>query len=30
MQCLSDVAAVYETDATREALATASLLILLH
>ncbi|KAM5343647.1 hypothetical protein ACJ41O_012184 [Fusarium nematophilum] len=30
MQCLSNVAAVYRTDATREALKTASLLILLH
>ncbi|KPM41938.1 Protein RDR1 [Neonectria ditissima] len=30
MQCLSNVAAVYATDATQEALKTASLLILLH
>ncbi|KAF4980686.1 hypothetical protein FZEAL_3354 [Fusarium zealandicum] len=30
MQCLSNVATVYNTDATREALNTASLLILLH
>jgi len=30
MQCLSNVAAIYKTDATREALTTASLLILLH
>ena len=30
MQCLSNVAAVYDTDATKEALTTASLLILLH
>ncbi|KAH7273301.1 hypothetical protein B0J15DRAFT_476839 [Fusarium solani] len=30
MQCLSNVATVYNTDATREALNTASLLILMH
>ncbi|KAK7398587.1 multidrug resistance protein [Neonectria punicea] len=30
MQCLSNVAAVYATDATQEALKTASLLIRLH
>ncbi|KAI5460582.1 hypothetical protein BGZ63DRAFT_488517 [Mariannaea sp. PMI_226] len=30
MQCLSNVAAVYNTEATREAMNTASLLILLH
>ncbi|KAF4995564.1 hypothetical protein FDECE_12763 [Fusarium decemcellulare] len=30
MQCLSNVAAVYNTDATREALNTASVLIMLH
>lgn len=30
MNCLSNVAAIYDTDATREALKTASLLILLH
>lgn len=30
MQCLSNVVTVYDTDATREALTTASLLILLH
>ncbi|UNI24564.1 hypothetical protein JDV02_010299 [Purpureocillium takamizusanense] len=30
MQCLSNVAAIYKTDATREALTTASLLMLLH
>jgi hypothetical protein len=30
MQCLSNVAAVYNTDATREATKTTSLLVLLH
>lgn len=30
MDCLSNVAAVYKTEATQEALGTASLLILLH
>lgn len=30
MQCLSNVAAVYNTEATREAMRTASLLVLLH
>lgn len=30
MQCLSNVAQVYNTEATQEALKTASLLILLH
>ncbi|KAJ6439300.1 glutaredoxin Grx1 [Purpureocillium lavendulum] len=30
MQCLSNVAAIYKTDATREALTTASLLIMLQ